>query len=66
MADIKQAGDWMNRGMRVKRYVWGTGTYLRLAADSFTLLCIPSADERPHPYQVSIIDLISDDWEVAA
>lgn len=64
MADVGQAAAWMLRGHGVRRHIWGGAVTLCLDVDNCTLM-VSTEPGRFRPYQMPVVDLIADDWELA-
>lgn len=68
MSDIKQAGEWLERGKQVRRSTWLHNARLSVSTKigSFIILLW---DEGPVTHEsefiIGISDLITDDWEIA-
>ena len=61
--NIVQAAGWMQAGKDVRRYIWSADTCLCLNMDHVTIM-LGTGDGRPRPYELSIIDLLAEDWEI--
>ncbi len=64
MADIKQAARWIMQGREVRRYIWGSRSRMWLNMDKITVM-VGDGPGTYHPYELPVVDLIAEDWEIA-